>query len=137
MILTTTLIEKKIRSYLKEECETTLPRFDVMAALDRAGEKITMSQLSERLLVSNGNVTVLINRLVEDDIVDRNSDENDRRIQYVSLTEKGRSCFHDMAKIHESYIDYIFSDLTETEISNLLDSITNLSITVHKRLSTF
>lgn len=135
IFLITTLVEKKIRGYLKEECETTLPRFDAMAALDRAGEKITMSQLSERLLVSNGNVTVLINRLVEDGLVDRNNDGDDKRVQYVKLTPAGRKQFGKMAKKHEAFIDAVFKDIDDDEISAILDNIGALAGKVQKNLS--
>ena len=136
ILITTTLIEKRIRLYLKENCSTTLPRFDAMAALERAGEKITMSQLSDRLLVSNGNVTVLINRLVEDGLVDRQTDENDRRIQYVTLTKAGRQAFSKAAEMHEALVDFIFSDIGDPEINKLLQMISEMSISVHKKLTT-
>lgn len=136
MLITTTLIEKRIRLYLKENCNTTLPRFDAMAALERAGEKITMSQLSDRLLVSNGNVTVLINRLVEDGLVDRQTDENDRRIQYVALTKAGRQAFSKAAEMHEALVDFIFSDIGDPEINKLLQMISEMSVSVHKKLTT-
>lgn len=134
MLLTTTLIEKRIRLYLKETCNTTLPRFDAMAALERAGEKITMSQLSDRLLVSNGNVTVLINRLVEDGLVDRQADENDRRIQYVSLTPAGRKAFLQVAEMHEALVDSIFSEISDAKIDKLLRMISEMSVTIHRKL---
>ena len=87
---TTTVVEKAIRSYLKSNCDSTLPRFDIMAALDRAAAPVTMTELSERLLVSNGNVTGVVARLVQDGLVARQADESDRRTQRVSLTSRGK-----------------------------------------------
>ena len=93
MLGATTIIEKKIRAYLKAEFDSTLPRFDVLAALDRETAPITLSQLTDHLLVSNGNVTGLVNRLVEDGLVSRENDPDDRRVQRVMLTQDGRDAF--------------------------------------------
>ena len=71
MLRATTIIEKRIRGYLKTEFDSTLPRFDVLSALDRETAPITMSQLTDHLLVSNGNLTGLVNRLVEDGLISR------------------------------------------------------------------
>ncbi|TIS81978.1 MAG: MarR family transcriptional regulator, partial [Mesorhizobium sp.] len=59
-------IEAELRERLKKEFDTTLPRFDVMAALYRAPEGMLMSDLSRFLLVSNGNVTGIVDRLVSE-----------------------------------------------------------------------
>src|SRR5262249_61201879 len=56
-------IEVELRARLREEFATTLPKFDVMAALARKGAGITMTELSRLLMVSNGNVTGIIDRL--------------------------------------------------------------------------
>src|ERR1700754_1054046 len=72
-----TTLEKKARAMLIERFDTTLPRFDVMAGLDRAPNGLTMSELSKLLLVSNGNVTTIVSRLVEDGIVTRTQDKDD------------------------------------------------------------
>ena len=131
---TTTIVEKTIRSYLKSNCESTLPRFDVLAALDRAGAPVTMTELSERLLVSNGNVTGVGARLVEDGLVARQADQSDRRTQRVTLTARGQRAFGAMAKEHESLVDRIFADVSDSEMARLLELITKLSRSVHKRL---
>jgi DNA-binding MarR family transcriptional regulator len=135
MLLVTTLVEKKIRAYLKANCNTTLPRFDVLAALDRAQEKITMSQLSERLLVSNGNVTGVISRLVSDGLVERQVEPRDRRIQFVSLTAAGRAAFEQAAHQHELLLDSIFSDVDDDEMEQLLKLVGKLSHSVQAQLS--
>ena len=120
MLMTTTIIEKKVRLFLKDNCNTTLPRFDVMAALYREDGKISMSRLSEKLLVSNGNVTGVISRLIEDGLVVRETDPNDRRIQYVALSERGRSTFLKTAAMHEQLIDSIFGEIADSEISEII-----------------
>lgn len=106
-----------------------------MAALDRSEEKLTMGQLSERLLVSNGNVTVLINRLVEDGIAQRYNDKNDKRIQYVSLTKSGKKQFRKLAHEHETLIDAIFENVDDEKIAVLLENIGDLAGIVQANLS--
>lgn len=120
MLITTTIIEKKVRLFLKDNCDTTLPRFDVMAALYRENRKISMSRLSDKLLVSNGNVTGVVGRLVEDGLVVRETDANDRRIQYVSLSDRGRATFLKTAGKHERLIDSIFAGLADEEIARII-----------------
>ncbi|MEE4212021.1 MAG: MarR family transcriptional regulator, partial [Parvularcula sp.] len=108
-------IEKAIRMRLRSNFDATLPRFDVMAALERADEGLTMSELSAHLLVSNGNVTGLVQRLVQDGLVERRISPGDRRIQRVALTPEGRKTFAVMADGHEQWIDNMFSGLTEED----------------------
>lgn len=135
LLATTTVVEKAIRSYLRQECDSTLPRFDVLAALDRARAKLTMSELSSRLLVSNGNLTGVVVRLVEDGLVLREVDPADRRSQFVSLTGKGRQAFREMAKQHEDLVDKIFSNLSDAEMARLLSLVTKLNRSVEAALS--
>lgn len=67
-------------------------RFDVLAALVRAGEphRLTPTQLYNSLLVSSGAITNRIDRLVEEGLVTRESHASDRRSMPVQLTEEGR-----------------------------------------------
>lgn len=134
LLAATTVIEKSIRSHLKSNCNSTLPRFDVLAALERAQGKLTMSQLSLRLLVSNGNVTGVVSRLVEDGLVARRTDPNDRRTQFASLTKLGQKSFEEMATEHEVLVDELFSDISDDDMDHLLELITRLNRTVHQKL---
>jgi Transcriptional regulators len=136
MLGTTTIIEKAIRSHLRIQCDSTLPRFDALAALDRAGA-LTMGELSKRLLVSNGNVTGLVNRLAENDLIKRESDPRDRRSQRVSLTAAGRTAFRRMAKEHERIIDGIFADVSDAEMDRLLELIARLNKSVQEKVTPF
>lgn len=126
MLRATTIIEKRIRAYLKTEFDSTLPRFDVLSALYRETAPITMSQLTDHLLVSNGNLTGLVNRLVEDGLISRESDPDDRRAQRVVLTELGRAAFREMADKHEALIDSLFSAMTDEDMDTLLRLNTTL-----------
>lgn len=114
------IIERRIRAKLEEEFSTTLPRFDVLAALERAPDGLTMSELSAALLVSNGNVTGIVNRLIEDSLVVRTAESDDRRICTVRLTRKGREAFQRMARAHERWIDRMFADLSDNQINQLM-----------------
>lgn len=114
------IIEKRIRVRLEEDFETTLPRFDVLAALEREPDGLTMSQLSTTLLVSNGNVTGVVNRLIEELLVIRTTESADRRVATVRLTRKGRAAFQKMADVHEKWIDKMFADLTDAQAEQLI-----------------
>ena len=88
LLTCTTLIEGEVRRRLRDEFDVTLPRFDLMAQLDKAPNGMTLGELSQRMMVSNGNVTGLAERLVEQGLLDRRPSPNDRRAQIVSLTGK-------------------------------------------------
>ena len=113
------LIEGQLRERLKSEFDTPLPRFDVMAALYRKPSGMLMSDLSRYLLVSNGNVTGIIDRLVTDGHVARAQREGDRRTSIVSLTEAGTVVFEKMAAAHESWIGELLGDIEEEDASHL------------------
>jgi len=125
-----TVIEKEIRGYLAREFQTTLPRFDVLAALDRRPDGLTMSALSEHLLVSNGNVTGLVARLQDDGLVERTVSPEDRRTFRVKLTEKGASAFAEMAVAHEAYVDRLLSALSDEDIAGLLERLNSVQSSV-------
>ncbi|MBL8265221.1 MarR family winged helix-turn-helix transcriptional regulator [Steroidobacter sp.] len=114
------IIERRIRGRFEAEFATTLPRFDVMAALEREPDGLTMSQLSAALLVSNGNVTGIVNRLIEELLVVRTLESDDRRVATVRLTRKGRDVFQRMARGHEKWIDKMFAGLTEQQMEQLM-----------------
>jgi len=105
-------IEAELRDRLKKEFDTTLPRFDVMAALYRKPDGMLMSEISRFLMVSNGNVTGIVDRLVSDGLVARAQRNGDRRTSFISLTRKGRVLFADMAAAHESWVDELLGGLS-------------------------
>lgn len=115
-----TLIEGEVRRRLREEFGVTLPRFDLMAQLDRAPAGMTLGQLSQRMMVSNGNVTGLVERLVAQGLVDRRSAPNDRRSQIVSLTTEGRRSFRIMARANADWVGDIFADLSPADVETLM-----------------
>lgn len=113
--------ENGLREYLRVEHDTTLPRFDVMAALWRRRDGVTMSELSRLLLVSNGNATAVVDRLEKDGLVARRASETDRRIVHVALTEAGLAEFEGLAQGHEAEVSRLFSDLSEADLDALTD----------------
>lgn len=119
MLTCTQLVEKQIRSLLRERFETTLPRFDLMAQLERAPAGLKMNELSRRMMVTGGNVTGITDQLVAEGLVERIDVEGDRRAYRVRLTPKGRKQFNDMAGEHENWIVQSFSGLSDKEIATL------------------
>ena len=111
--------ESHLRNLLRIKHDTTLPRFDVMAALYRRREGITMSELSRLLLVSNGNSTTVVDRLEHDGMVRRVPSETDLRTVYVTLTPEGFALFESLAAEHEAEINGLFSGLNETDLETL------------------
>ncbi len=106
----TTKIENQLRARLRQEFRWTLPRFDLMAQLERNPQGLHMTALSERLMVSCGNVTGVTDQLERDGMVTRTPDPNDRRVIIVSLTAAGRNKFNLLAKAHEKWIIEILSE---------------------------
>lgn len=119
--------ERRLRDFLRVEHGTTLPRFDVMAALWRRQGGMTMSELSRMLLVSGGNTTVVVEALEKEGLAQRTPSAADRRSVRVALTARGRAEFERIAARHEAEIDRIFVALTESEIDALADACKRLA----------
>ena len=119
LLTCTQLIERDLRSHLREQFETTLPRFDLMAQLERAPQGLRMSELSRRMMVTGGNVTGITDQLEAEGLVERVSVEGDRRAFLVQLTPKGRKQFNAMAEAHENWIVEAFAGLTSDDIRSL------------------
>ncbi len=120
LLTCTTLIEGEIRSRLREKFDVTLPRFDLMAQLEKSPEGMTLGALSRRMMVSNGNLTGLVERLAEQGLVDRVPHPTDRRAAYVRLTPAGRTAFAAMASSHGDWIAELFNDLDEADTAALM-----------------
>jgi DNA-binding MarR family transcriptional regulator len=104
-------MERALRRRLRREFGTTLPRFDVMAALSRAPEGLSMSELSQRLMVTNGNTTTIVGGLEKEGCVRRTVSPSDRRRTTVQLTESGREAFDRMASAHASWVSDLLAGL--------------------------
>jgi DNA-binding MarR family transcriptional regulator len=119
MLTCTQLVERELRSRLREQFGTTLPRFDLMAQLERAPEGLKMNELSRRMMVTGGNVTGITDQLASEGLVDRVDVAGDRRAWRVRLTAKGRTVFQEMAQAHEQWILDAFSGLGDRDAASL------------------
>ena len=119
MLTCTQLIEKRVRTGLRDEFNTTLPRFDLMAQLERAPDGMKMNELSRRMMVTGGNITPVTDQLVKEGLVERMSLPNDRRAWLIRLTPAGRALFKKMARRHEAWIVAAFGSLSSTEVNQL------------------
>lgn len=134
LLTCTTLIEGEVRRRLRERFDVTLPRFDLMAQLDKAPDGMTLSDLSKRMMVSNGNLTGLVERLAVSGHLERRVSETDRRAQVISLTPVGRAEFRAMASEHEAWIDEIFGDLTKKEQSDLMRLLSKTKLSARRAI---
>jgi DNA-binding MarR family transcriptional regulator len=122
----TSAVEREMRRFLRARFATTLPRFDLMAALERAPDGLTMGELSRRLMVSGGNVTSIVSGLERDGLVRRRQAASDRRTTYVALSERGRAAFAEMARAHERWINELLADVGDDDADALIDLLAEL-----------
>ena len=116
MLACTNLIEVQIRARLRSQFGMTLPRFDLMAQLERSPEGLKMGELSKRMMVTGGNVTGITDQLVGEGLVVREDNPRDRRAYIVKLTPEGRKTFKRMAEAHEKWIVELLGGMGEKEI---------------------
>jgi DNA-binding MarR family transcriptional regulator len=127
LLRTARAIEAELRERLRVEFATTLPQFDVMAALARKNAGMTMTELSRFLMVSNGNVTGIIDRLVADKLVLRTAPAEDRRAFIVRLTPKGGAQFGRIAKAHEGWVDKLLSEFGSAKTDAIIQHLDGLA----------
>ncbi|MFP5455635.1 MAG: MarR family winged helix-turn-helix transcriptional regulator [Alphaproteobacteria bacterium] len=123
-------IEKRLRRNFAEQFDTTLPRFDVMASLDRYPDGQTMGDLSRALLVSNGNVTSIVRQLEAQKLVETNVDPNDRRSAIVTLTPEGKTLFKRMARDHQGWVRDAMKDFPREKQQQLYDLLADLKVSI-------
>jgi DNA-binding MarR family transcriptional regulator len=120
LLTCTNLIEGQVRTRLRESFDTTLPRFDLLAQLERAPDGLTMGELSSHLMVTGANVTGLVDGLEGEGFVARAAHPRDRRSQVIRLTAKGRRFFNKMIPVHERWIDTMLAGLSRADMAELL-----------------
>ncbi len=120
------LIGNQVRTRLRTEFDATLPRFDVLAELDASRRPLTMGELSNRLMVTTGNVTGLIDAMEDDRLVRRVPHPSDRRSIWIDMTKEGRALFNRMAPAHQMWIDDILQQMTRAELDLLLELLGKL-----------
>jgi DNA-binding MarR family transcriptional regulator len=132
LLTCTRLFEREVRARLRSDFDTTLPRFDLLAALYRAPDGFTMGELSSRLMVTNGNVTGLADSLAADGLVERAADPGDRRRATIRLSRAGRKHFATMAAAHEAWIDERMAGMRREELVKLLELLGRLKHSVRR-----
>jgi DNA-binding MarR family transcriptional regulator len=133
LLTCTNMVEGALRQKLRQTYDSTLPRFDLLAQLDRHPEKLTMGELSRLMMVSGGNVTGLVRQLEEEGLVNRVPLKTDRRTYQVGLTARGKRHFDDMAGEHEGWIAELFGDLDHDQQEALMDALLALKQSLGKR----
>lgn len=121
------MVERQLRENLRREYGSTLPRFDVLAALHRHEDGLKMSELSGVLKVSNGNVTGIVDRLEEDGMVERHAVKGDRRASRARLTAEGKAHFQELATAHEEWINSLLADFSEAEAEEVSNRLHHLN----------
>ncbi|MCC7410863.1 MAG: MarR family transcriptional regulator [Gammaproteobacteria bacterium] len=119
MLACENIVETELRSRLRDTFGVTLPQFDTLAELEHAGRPLTMSELSQELMVSNGNITGVVDRLVRDGYARRVASQTDRRVQYIELTETGYSRFAEMARLHEQWVTQLLAGIGSRDMETL------------------
>ena len=128
----TTLIEDAVRQRLRENFGITLARFDLMAQLERHPDGLTMGELSRRMMVSGGNITVIVDQLEKEQLVQRQMAATDRRSYRVLLTPTGRKSFARMARQHEQWVVELFSNLSVRQQDQLHSLLGHLKTSLHQ-----
>ena len=128
------VIESEVRRRLRDSFDVTLPRFDLMAQLYRAPKAMTLGELSQRMMVSNGNVTGLVDRLLEQGLLSRRPSPKDRRAQLVSLTVEGRRFFRAMARANGDWIGDMLADLSADDIETLMRLLAKAKASARKAI---
>jgi DNA-binding MarR family transcriptional regulator len=126
MLSCTTRIENEIRSRLRTQFGITLPRFDLMAQLERYPDGLRMGELSKRMMVTGGNVTGITDQLEQEGLVARVPDPKDGRAFSVKLTPAGRSAFDQMAAVHESWVAELLQDISNDDKAQLIDLLSQM-----------
>lgn len=132
MLSCTSLIERQVRSNLRREFDITLPRFDLMAHLDRSPDGLRMGELSRRMMVTSGNVTGITDQLEAEGLVAREYSPQDRRAFIVRLTSNGRRAFRRMAQAYEQWIVGMFDTLPAQDRNQLLKLLGTLKHDLHE-----
>jgi DNA-binding MarR family transcriptional regulator len=126
LLTCTQLIERVVRTRLREQFATTLPRFDLLSQLERHPEGLKMNELSRLLMVTGGNVTAIVDQLEHEGLVERLDEPSDRRAYRIRLTRSGERAFGEMARAHEEWVVALLEGLTRREREDLLKLLAKL-----------
>ena len=135
LLACTTLVSGELRRNFRESFDITIPRFEILAQLDRQPGGLMLGELSKRLMVSPANLTPIIERLIKDGFITRSASNLDRRIQIVCLTVEGQRKFRRMAKKHGTWLQDLFAELPREELDALNAGLTRLKAAIAARTS--
>ena len=124
------LIGARLRSRLRDEFSTTQPRFDLLCLLDRQPEGLTMGELSKRMMVTNGNITGIVERLMKDGLVTRTAASNDRRLQFVRITAEGSTLAQAITAAQRRWLAELTAGMPHGDVVQLMGLLGKLKITV-------
>ena len=128
LLTCTQMIERVVRSRLREQFATTLPRFDLMAQLERHPEGLKMNELSRLLMVTGGNITAIVDQVEKEGLVERLDEPDDRRAFRIRLTRSGDKTFAEMARAHEQWVVELLEGLSRREHDELLKLLAKLKV---------
>ena len=126
LLACTSLIGAELRRQFREEFDFTMPRFDVLAQLDREPGGLVLGELPKRLMVTAGNLTPIVDRLVEDGFITRTPSPLDRRVQIVCMTAEGRKAFRRMAKKHGLWLASLLAEFPRGRLDGLVKELDDL-----------
>lgn len=135
MLATTKLMSQEIRRRLRREFGATLPQFDLLAQLYREKDGLRLGELSSRTMVTNGNVTGLVERLEADGTIIRERLPDDKRVTVARLTDKGRAYFEGMAEAHERWIKEMMAEVEPAILTRLLSEVGLVKESAQRHLS--
>ena len=135
LLTCTTLIETDVRRRLRRQFGETLPRFDLMAQLERVEDGMTLGEVSKRMMVSAGNVTSLVERLVSAGLVERRTAPKDRRSHLIRLTADGRAHFDRMAAAHQSWVADLLAGLSDRDLAAAMAELSKVKQSVTRALA--
>ena len=131
----TSLIEAEVRRRLRKQFGETLPRFDLMAQLERVEDGMTLGEVSKRMMVSAGNVTSLVERLVQIGYVERRTAPNDRRSHLIRLTKNGRKHFGRMAAAHQAWVAGLLASLSHEDMQAAMHELGKVKVSVSQAIA--
>lgn len=91
------------------------------------GAPKNMSSIARELSVTVGTLTIAMNSLVKKGYVERSRGQEDRRVVYISLSERGRKAYEHHAKFHREMIQSLTGDLSEEEMKTLVTALLKLN----------
>jgi len=130
LLTCTNLVEQHLRVRLRKQFDITLPRFDFMAQLEREPEGLTMGALSQRMMVSGGNISGIATQLEREGLISRSPVPSNRRAFCVTLTREGRARFAEMARAHEEWVAELLGHVSAPDCEQLMSTLKQIKMGV-------